>query len=109
MSRNVVLLEVEGRTTGRLYLVPVNYRVFDGGISVLTYRYRKWWKNLRDGDETNIWLKGELVSVRVELVTADLEAIATELLNRGWVRKAIANAKAEEAALIRLHLTHEST
>ena len=102
LSRNVVLLEIRGRKSGRLYLVPVNYREFDGGVSVMTYRWRKWWRNLRDGDEIAIWLRGKRLSVRVEMVTDDHEAIAAALLDRGWVRKSIANAKAEEAVLMRL-------
>lgn len=109
LSRNVVLLEIRGRKSGKLYLVPVNYREFDGGISVMTYRHRNWWRNLKDGDEIAIWLRGDHISVMVELVPNDLDAIAAGLLDRGWVRKAVASAKAEEAILIRLHLGQAAT
>lgn len=104
LSGQVVLLEVRGRRSGRVYLVPVNYRPTEYGIAVMTYRGRKWWRNLRGVDRMFIYLRGKRVEVRPELVLDDLDAIAQGLVERGWVRKAVANAKAEESVLIRLWL-----
>jgi deazaflavin-dependent oxidoreductase (nitroreductase family) len=108
LSHEVVMLEITGRKSGRLYLVPVNYRSFDGGVAAMTYRRRKWWLNLRGVDEIHIWLRGRRVAARVELVTDDYEAISRGLVERNWVRKAVANTNAKESLLIRLHVSTQS-
>ena len=102
LSGQVVMLEITGRKTGRLYLVPVNYRDFDGGVTVLTYRGRKWWRNLRGVESVPIYLRGRRVQARVEMVLDDLPAISHALTERGWVRKTVADAQAQETVLIRL-------
>ncbi len=104
MSRSAVLLEITGRRSGNIYLVPVNYKTFNGGISVMTYRHRNWWKNLLDSDRIDIYLRGKRVVVRPEIVTDDIEAIQQGLLDRGWARRVTVRAKAEDSILIRLHL-----
>jgi hypothetical protein len=69
---------------------------------VLTYRGRKWWRNLRGVETMFIWLRGERMEARLEVVLDDLQAIAQALKERGWMRKAVADAQAEESVLIRL-------
>ncbi|MDA0677504.1 MAG: nitroreductase/quinone reductase family protein [Chloroflexi bacterium] len=90
LSRNVVLLEIKGRKSGRTLLVPVNYRQHGDAISVMTYRGRKWWLNLRDVTELPVYLKGERVLAVPEIITDDHEAIAAALVDRGWIRKSLA-------------------
>ncbi len=102
LSGNVVLLVVVGRKSGKAYLVPVNYRRSDGGISVMTYRRRQWWRNIETGSQLPVYFRGKLVPTRVEVVTDDEEAIARGLIERGWMRKSIAPAKAHECVLLRL-------
>ena len=108
LSGNIVLLQVKGRKSGRTYLVPVNYRSTDGGISVMTYRRRQWWRNIRDGGELPIYLRGELIVAVPTVITDDLDAIAAGLVDRGWVRKAVANARAEDSVMIRLRVPEEA-
>ena len=103
LSHSVVMLEIVGRRSGKTYLVPVNYKPFDGGVSVMTYRRRHWWLNLKDVDQLQLWFKGTKVAVRPELVTEDLDAIQQGLTERGWARKAVVPARAKESVLIRLH------
>lgn len=102
LSSNVLLLEVTGRKSGRVYLVPVNYRASQGGISVMTYRHRRWWRNLRNEDALPVYFKGQRRFMKPEVVTDDLDAIADGLVERGWVRKSVAPAKAEDSVLVRL-------
>ncbi len=102
LSGNVVLLSVIGRKSGRTYLVPVNYKLMPGGISVLTYRRRLWWRNLWGVDEVKARFRGSWVMMSPELVADDLEAIGQGLVERGWVRRSMFRAKAKESVLIRL-------
>ena len=102
LSRNVVLLEVTGRKSGRVYLVPVNYRTSQDGISVMTYRRRQWWRNLQGGDLLPVYFKGRRRLTKPEVVTDDLDAIAQGLVERGWVRKSVAPTSAEQSVLIQL-------
>lgn len=103
LSHKVVLLEVVGQRSGKTYLVPVNYIAFYGGISVMTYRRRKWWRNIRSGEQLTVHLQGDRMSVHPEVITEDHGAIAAGLVERGWMRKSIAPAKAKDSVLIRLH------
>lgn len=104
LSSKVVLLEVKGRKSGRMYLVPVNFRQVQGadGISVMTYRHRQWWRNIRDGGELTVYLRGERTDAIAEVVTDDLVEIGDGLLDRGWARRSMIRAKAKESVLIRL-------
>jgi hypothetical protein len=104
LSRNVVLLEITGRKSGRTLLVPVNYRQHGDAISVMTYRGRQWWLNLRDVTELPIYLKGKRILSAPEVITEEHETIAAALLDRGWIRKSVAHSAASEAVLIRLQL-----
>lgn len=105
LSGKVVLLEITGRKSGRKYLVPVNYRAAQDGISVMTYRRRQWWRNLRQADALPVYLKGRKLIMTPEVVLDDPGAIAQGLIDRGWVRKSIAPAAAGEAVLVRLRLS----
>ncbi len=107
-SHNVVLLEITGRRSGRVYLVPVNYKSSEHGISVMTYRRRQWWRNIEDGGELPVYLKGERVVMSPDVVTDDIDAIAAGLLRRGWVRRSMIRAKAKESVLIRLRKPSEA-
>ena len=107
LSHNVVLLEITGRKSGNKYLVPVNYRLSTNGITIMTYRRRQWWRNLRGADTLPVYFKGKKRLTAVELVLDDLEAIASGLVDRGWVRKSVAPARAEETVLIRLNFTDD--
>ncbi len=107
LSGKVVLLHVTGRKSGRLYLlylVPVNYRQTENGISVMTYRARQWWPNIRDADELPIVLRGNLILAVSEVVTDDLDVIAAGLLDRGWARRSMVRATAKDSVLIRLRV-----
>ena len=101
-SGSVLLLEIRGRRTGKLYLVAVNYRRSEGVISVMTYRRRGWWRNLVAANCLYVHLKGRRQRVRVELVTDDFEAIARALRERGWLRRVCVRASARFIVLIRL-------
>ena len=104
LSGNMVMLELTGRKSGQIYLVPVNYRPFEGGISIMTYRRRQWWRNIQSGTELPVYLRGKRTITMPEVITKDIEAIEAALVARGWVLKSAVPAKAKDSVLIRLHM-----
>ncbi len=75
-------MQIKGRKSGRIYLVPVNYRTSSDGISIMTYRRRQWWRNIRDDGEVVAFLRGKKVVTTAEVVTDDLDAIGDGLLDQ---------------------------
>jgi deazaflavin-dependent oxidoreductase (nitroreductase family) len=66
LSGKLMLLQVTGRKTGRVYRQPVSY-VRDGDI-MLTPGGGKWKLNLRPGEPVTIRLRGRDVTARPDLV-----------------------------------------
>ena len=73
-SRQLLLLHLTGRRTGRGYTVPVGYHELDGVPSVLTNS--GWRVNLRGGADIEVTLQGRRRPARATLVE-DPETVAT--------------------------------
>jgi deazaflavin-dependent oxidoreductase (nitroreductase family) len=59
VSGAFMLITVTGRKTGRRYTTPVNY-VQDGELlTVLSWRERSWWRNVRGGAPVTVRLRGK--------------------------------------------------
>jgi hypothetical protein len=82
LSRQLMLLYVKGRKTGRTYRQPVSY-VRDGE-TLLTPGGGRWKLNLRDGECIRIRLAGRDLLARPQLVT---DAIEIEALLETMIRK----------------------
>lgn len=103
LSRYVIGLEFTGVKSGRQYFVPVSYSQRDDGeVSVMTYRRRNWWRNLRGGRPLHVWLRGERLPARATVVEDDYEEIERGLAGRGLARRASVKAGADESVLIRI-------
>ncbi|MFQ5613734.1 MAG: nitroreductase/quinone reductase family protein [Anaerolineae bacterium] len=74
ISRNIMLLTVTGRKSGRLYAIPVSY--VRQGDMVLCTTQGNWWKNLRDRAEVTVRLQGRDMPGFAKAIYADREAIA---------------------------------
>jgi deazaflavin-dependent oxidoreductase (nitroreductase family) len=59
VSRSYLLITVTGRKTGKLYTTPVQYGQQDGKLFIVTNGTYKWWKNLEDGAEVKLRLRGK--------------------------------------------------
>jgi hypothetical protein len=57
LSGQVMLLEYTGRVSGRTYAIPIGYFAWDGG-SVLSFSGSRWWKNLRQGQQVSLLIRG---------------------------------------------------
>lgn len=58
MSHNTLLLEFEGRKSGRIYTTPVSYHAVNGRVHCFTEKQNKWWHNLKHGNEVRLTLRG---------------------------------------------------
>ena len=103
VSWHVLMLEVRGRRSGRLYRVPLSYRRTGGVLQSMTYRRHKWWRNLRGVDVVDVWLRGRRVAMRPEVIEHDIDAIVQALGRRQWILKAAVREQAEKSVVIRLH------
>ena len=58
MSRNTLLIEFEGRKTGRALSTPISYHAVGGRVSCFTSRSYPWWRNLVANADVTVRLKG---------------------------------------------------
>lgn len=77
MSHNTVLLEFTGHKSGRSLSTPVSYVM--NGDEVQCFTSFPWWRNLRQGNEITLMLKGKrrkgIPSVTVNEPAAIAEAL----------------------------------
>ncbi len=61
LSKGMMLITVTGRKTGKPYTTPVGYFVDGDALWVMTNRERTWWRNVRNGADVGLLLRGEKV------------------------------------------------
>jgi F420H(2)-dependent quinone reductase len=54
-----MLITLTGRTSGKIYTIPVNYVREGDKLIVLSQADRTWWKNLRGGAPVVVRVQGE--------------------------------------------------
>lgn len=76
LSNTMLLITVKGIKTGKTYTTPVEYFRQDGSLWIMTFRRRTWWKNLRDGAQVTLLLKGKpvLAFAEIDLDEGSVEA-----------------------------------
>jgi ABC-type molybdate transport system ATPase subunit len=67
ISNQVLVIQFKGRKSGKSYLVPVSYHEHESSYTCVTLRSNIWWRNLKDISHTQIWLKGKLTDVQIDL------------------------------------------
>ncbi len=68
MGGSAMLIQVTGRKSGRLVQLPVNFHRRGSDLWVLSSRERVWWRNLRENPAATLWISGQQVAARAELV-----------------------------------------
>ncbi len=76
MSKNLMLIHVTGRKTGKRYTLPVPYSQEEKTLVVMAAGV--WWKNLRGGAPVKVRLRGQDYDGYAE-VYEDTESITTEV------------------------------
>ena len=67
ISHQVLVIQFKGRRSGKPYRVPVSYHERGSSYTCVTLRSNIWWRNLKDVSHTQIWLKGKLMNVKIDL------------------------------------------
>lgn len=74
VGRRLIVIDVVGRSSGRLYRVPVAYTRHEGELLVGTPF--AWGRNLRSGEPVTILLKGRRVRADVTVLTDEPDVVA---------------------------------
>lgn len=67
LSVSMMIITVTGTKSGKRYSVPVSFVVDDDRLLVVSFKNRRWWRNVRGGKLVRIRYRG-----RVKTVTADV-------------------------------------
>jgi deazaflavin-dependent oxidoreductase (nitroreductase family) len=59
LSRNVMLVSVTGRKSGKTYTTPVEYKRTGNKVAVVSRAGRTWWRNLEGGAPVRVFLRGK--------------------------------------------------
>jgi hypothetical protein len=78
VSKNLMLVTVTGRKSGKTFSTPTNY-LRDGNLLwVVSWRERSWWRNLRGGASVKVLLAGRSLDGRGLLIEEE-KAVAKSL------------------------------
>lgn len=99
MSRNILLLTVTGRKTGKQYSFPISYQRDEEDadwVTLFTQRRRIWWRNLIGGAEVQARVQGKERSGYAEIVETDeatmratLQAMYSRMMNEQQIEELI--------------------
>jgi len=79
LSQNFAVLTLTGRRSGKPVTLPVNYLRNGEALSIVSFRHRTWWRNLRGGAPVTVQLAGQTRQGHGE-VFEDTEAVAAGLV-----------------------------
>jgi hypothetical protein len=80
ISRGVMLISVTGRKSGRTISTPTNYLWDQNTLWVISWRDRKWWRNLRGGASVQVLLAGKSMKGCGQLIE-EKQAVARSLFD----------------------------
>jgi deazaflavin-dependent oxidoreductase (nitroreductase family) len=78
LSGSTMLITVRGKRSGRPYTTPVNYVRSGNELVTVSFRARRWWRNLRGGAGVRLLLQGREIQARAVAVE-DPAAVADGL------------------------------
>ncbi len=79
VSKNLLLLTVTGRKSGKAITTPVNYVRAGDSLLIISWKNRTWWRNLRGGAPVSLHLQGRKVSAHGDVLEDD-DAVAAGIL-----------------------------
>jgi deazaflavin-dependent oxidoreductase (nitroreductase family) len=80
ISKGVMLVSVTGRKSGKMISTPTNYLRDGNTLWVISWRDRKWWRNLRGGAKVRVLLAGRNVEGCGQVIE-DEKAVAQSLFD----------------------------
>lgn len=78
ISKGMILVTVTGRKSGKSISTPTNYLRDGNTLWVISWRDRKWWRNLRGGAQVRALLAGKSVEGRGQVIEEE-KAVAQSL------------------------------
>ena len=88
---DTMLITVTGRKTGKKYTTPVGFYRDGNTLWILSSRDRTWWRNVQDGAEVELRIRGKDMKGFAETVL-DEDAVASQVME--YVRRIPMSAKA---------------
>ena len=79
ISFQLLLLEITGRRSGRIYRIPVSYAKQSGDLICLTLGENLWWRNLQDCSSATLIYRGQRQVAPVQLVANEAATIETQM------------------------------
>ncbi len=76
LAGNTLLITVTGRKSGNLYTLPVNHARSGDGVTIISRRWRTWWRNLRGGAPVTLHLNGRDVKGWATVIEDDPGVVA---------------------------------
>src|SRR5512133_3852919 len=80
LSKNMMLISVIGRKSGRIISTPTNYLRDGNHLWIVSWRGRKWWRNLRTAAVVRVLLAGKEIEGCGQVIE-DEKAVAQSLFN----------------------------
>jgi deazaflavin-dependent oxidoreductase (nitroreductase family) len=80
VSQGVMLVSVTGRKSGKTISTPTNYLRDGNTLWVISWRDRKWWRNLRGGATIRVLLAGQRMEGRGHVIE-EQRAVAQSLFD----------------------------
>lgn len=77
-SGGIMIITFKGNRTGREYSTPISYYADEDGC-IYCFTHANWWRNLQDGAEVKLRMKGEDYRGYAEAVPDDIDQISKAL------------------------------
>lgn len=68
LSGNMMVLNYNGRKSGKAYRLPISYKKIDDTLLTGSYKRRTWWRNLRGGVPVIVRLQGKHINGQAAVV-----------------------------------------
>ena len=68
-SDSLMIIHFRGRRSGKQFSTPVRYNQADNAIHCFTAKTNNWWKNIRSGEELQLFLSGRSESRVAHVIT----------------------------------------
>tara|TARA_B100000029_G_scaffold516236_1_gene627867 strand:- start:20014 stop:20454 length:441 start_codon:yes stop_codon:yes gene_type:complete len=78
-SHQLLLFRITGRRSGKIYQIPASYAVFDDRIHCITLRSNQWWKNFINLSSQEVYFKGQLITMSIEIDASNDVNVETKL------------------------------
>jgi len=79
ISFQLMLLEITGRRSGRIYRIPVSYAKQSESLICLTLGENLWWRNLQDAPSATLIYRGRRLQAPIQLVSDNADAIGQQM------------------------------